>query len=295
MMIAIPSGVQIFCWIATLWIGWPRLTTPLLFVLGFLATFTIGGLTGVMVASVPFDLQVHDSFFVVAHLHYTLIGGALFPLFGGIYLWFPKLTGRRLSERLGRWHFALFFVGFNLTFFPMHQLGLAGMPRRVYTYLAATGWDSLNQVATVGAMLLAASMALFIANVAWALRAGPPAGDDPWGADTLEWATASPPPPFNFAHIPVARSAAPLWFALPLGWVRGLAEQRREVLITTVVDAEPDHRYAQPGPSLWPLALALATAVTLIACIFTPWGLPIGAVLIFIALLGWFSKPQEDA
>ncbi|MGE3497335.1 MAG: cytochrome c oxidase subunit I [Candidatus Binatia bacterium] len=295
MMIAIPSGVQIFCWIATLWIGWPRLTTPLLFVLGFLATFTIGGLTGVMVASVPFDLQVHDSFFVVAHLHYTLIGGALFPLFGGIYLWFPKLTGRRLSERLGRWHFALFFVGFNLTFFPMHQLGLAGMPRRVYTYLAATGWDSLNQVATVGAMLLAASMALFIANVAWALRGGPPAGDDPWGADTLEWATASPPPPFNFAHIPVARSAAPLWFALPLGWVRGLAEQRREVLITTVVDAEPDHRYAQPGPSLWPLALALATAVTLIACIFTPWGLPIGAVLIFIALLGWFSKPQEDA
>ena len=141
MMIAIPSGVQIFCWIATLWDGRPVFRTPLLFVLGFIVIFVLGGLTGVMLASVPLDLQVHDTYFVVAHFHYVLIGGAVFPLFGGFYYWFPKITGRMLNETAGKWHFWLFFIGFNVTFFPMHILGLRGMPRRVYTYPAGLGWD----------------------------------------------------------------------------------------------------------------------------------------------------------
>ena len=156
MMIAIPSGVQIFCWIATLWDGRPVLRTPLLFVLGFIVIFVLGGLTGVMLASVPLDLQVHDTYFVVAHFHYVLIGGAVFPLFAGFYYWFPKITGRMLDETAGKWQFWLFFIGFNVTFFPMHILGLHGMPRRVYTYPAGLGWDTLNLIASLGAAAIAA-------------------------------------------------------------------------------------------------------------------------------------------
>ncbi|HEX6670111.1 MAG TPA: cytochrome c oxidase subunit I, partial [Gemmatimonadales bacterium] len=174
MMIAVPTGVQIFCWIATLWAGRPRLRVPLLFVLGFVVVFIIGGFTGVMVASVPYDVQAHDSYFVVAHLHYVLLGGAVFPLFGAFYYWWPKVTGRMLDERLGRWHFWLFFAGVNLTFFPMHQLGLDGMPRRVYTYLPETGWGPLNLVATIGALTIAVSVALFLVNLARSLRGGAP-------------------------------------------------------------------------------------------------------------------------
>ena len=164
MLIAIPSGIQIFCWIATLWDGRPQFRTPLLFVLGFFFIFVLGGLTGVMLASVPLDAQVHDTFFVVAHLHYVLIGGAVFPLFGAFYYWFPKATGRLLDERAGRWNFWLFFIGFNLAFFPMHQLGLIGMPRRVYTYPDGLGWNELNLLASIGAGLIAASVAPFVAK-----------------------------------------------------------------------------------------------------------------------------------
>ncbi len=165
MMIAIPSGVQIFCWIATIWAGRPRITVPFLFVLGFVVLFIIGGFTGVMIASVSYDQQVHDTYFIVAHLHYVLLGGAVTPLFGAFYFWFPKITGRLLSERLGRWHFALWFIGVNLTFFPMHQLGLLGMTRRVYTYLEATGWGTLNLLATMGAVTIVSSVVVFLFNV----------------------------------------------------------------------------------------------------------------------------------
>src|SRR5205814_762467 len=158
MMIAIPSGVQVFCWLVTLWGGRICLRTPLLFVMGFVFLFVLGGLTGVMLASIPVDLQVHDTFFVVAHFHYVLIGGEVFPLFGGLHYWFPKMTGRMLTERLGRWTFWLFFIGFNLTFFPMHQLGFKGMPRRVYTYPVESGWGHLNSLATLGAILIAVSI-----------------------------------------------------------------------------------------------------------------------------------------
>jgi cytochrome c oxidase subunit I+III len=193
MMIALPSGVQIFCWMTTLWAGRPQVRTPLLFVLGFIVLFVFGGLSGVMLAAAPFDLQVHDTFFVVAHFHYVLIGGAVFPLFGGFYYWFPKVTGRCLHERLGQWNFWLLFIGFNLTFFPLHQLGLAGMPRRVYTYVPEMGWGGLNLLATIGAGVLAVGVALFLLNVWRSRRYGQLAGDNPWGAGTLEWATSSSP------------------------------------------------------------------------------------------------------
>jgi heme/copper-type cytochrome/quinol oxidase subunit 1 len=257
-------------------------------VIGFVVVFIIGGFTGVMVASVPYDQQVHDTYFVVAHLHYVLLGGAVFPLFGACYYWWPKVTGRRLDETIGRWQFGLFFVGINLTFFPMHLLGLDGMPRRVYTYLAATGWGSLNLLATIGAGTIALSVLLFLFNVFRSLRHGAPAGADPWTADTLEWLTESPPPRYNFAEPPVVQARAALWERTPdAPVVIGLRTDMREVLVTTLLDAEPDHRHRHPTPTLWPLAAAVAVGVLFIVLIFTPWGLPVGAVLLAGALLGW--------
>ena len=295
MLIAIPSGVQIFCWIATLWDGRPRLGVPLLFVMGFVVVFIIGGFTGVMVASVPYDQQAHDTYFVVAHLHYVLLGGAVFPLFGAFYFWFPKVTGRVLSERLGRWHVGLFFLGVNLTFFPMHQLGLDGMTRRVYTYLPETGWAPLNQLATAGAFVIATSVLVFLVNVARSLRRGALAGENPWQAETLEWGTASPPPSYNFLYLPTAPSRSPLWDWTPATpVVTGLRTDMREVLVTTLLDAEPDSRLRDPEPSVWPLLTALATGVTFITLIFTPWGLPIGAVLFGAALTGWAWPSRHE-
>jgi cytochrome c oxidase subunit I+III len=287
MMIAIPSGIQIFCWIATIWSGRPRFSVPLLFVLGFVVLFIIGGFTGVMVASVPFDQQVHDTFFVVAHFHYVLVGGAVFPLFAAIYYWFPKVTGRMLSEKLGRWNFWLFFIGVNLTFFPMHQLGLQGMPRRVYTYLPETGWGDLNLLATAGAVLIATSVVLFLINVAMSLQGGALAGDDPWTGETLEWATSSPPLPYNYAYIPVVETRSPMWQPGPLPVVTGLRTDVRDVLVTTLLDAQPDSKHRHPIESIWPLLTALATTVLFVTLIFTPWGAVIGTPLLLLGLLGW--------
>jgi cytochrome c oxidase subunit 1 len=284
--IAIPSGVQIFCWIATLWLGRPHFRTALLFVLGFIFIFVAGGVTGVMVASVPIDLQVHDSYFVVAHFHYVLLGSVVFPLFGGLYYWFPKLTGRMLDERLGRWNFALMFAGVNITFFPMHFLGMEGMPRRVYTYLPGTGWGGLNLVATIGAFVLALGVALFLVNVVRSLRAGAVAGADPWRADSLEWAVPSPPPPVNFARIPVVTGRHPLWLdATPES--EGLELDGSELLITGALDAEPQARHQPPGPTLAPLGAAAGIGVAFIASIFTPWGLVVGMALTLPPLIAW--------
>ena len=297
-VISVFTGAQFFCWIATIWAGRPRLTTPMLFILGFIVLFLIGGLSGVMIASVPFDTQVHDTYFIVAHFHYVLIGGAVTPLLGGFYYWFPKFTGRMLSERLGRWNFWLYFIGVNVTFFPMHLLGLNGMPRRVYTYLEATGWGPLNLIETVGSYLLAGSVALFVVNVVRSLRRGEVAGDDPWGGESLEWATTSPPPSYNFRYIPVVEGRAALWHRSPdLPVVTGLSTERKEVLITTLLDAEPQVRHPEPGSTPWPLVAALATGVFWITSIFTPWGVVIGSVLLFPALVAWAwprGKPPEE-
>lgn len=285
--IAIPTGTQIFCWIATIWSGRPHFTTPMLFAIGFIVVFVIGGLSGVMIASVPFDLQVHDTFFIVAHFHYVILGGVVFPLFGAFYYWFPKLTGRMLGETLGKWHFWTFFIGVNTTFFPMHILGLHGMPRRVYTYLPETGWRNLNLLATVGSWIIAASVILFLINVLRSWRRGAVAGDDPWRAPTLEWATSSPPPTYNFADIPVVDSRTPLWSSTELAVATGLSTERREVLVTTAIDAEPDNRHEHPSESIWPLGMAVAIAVTFIGAIFTPWAYVVGFGLSAIAFAGW--------
>lgn len=290
-MIAIPSGVQIFCWIATLWGSKPRFDTPLLFVLGFFFIFVIGGLSGVMVASVPFDTQVHDTYFLVAHFHYTLIGGAVFPLMGGLYYWYPKFTGRMMSEKLGKIAFWLTFIGFNLTFFPMHQVGLDGMPRRVYTYLESVGWGNLNMFISLSSIIMAAGFLLTAYNAIRSRKHGVVAGDNPWNADTLEWATSSPPPPYNFRHLRIVDSRYPLWSNTggteqgPI--VTGIRSDRREILLTSILESHPESRTVLPGPSVWPFLLAIAVSITFAGLM---WHLVIpliGFFLCFLAILGW--------
>jgi cytochrome c oxidase subunit I+III len=295
MMIAIPTGIQIFCWIATMWSGRVMLRTPMLWMLGFFGIFIVGGLTGVMLAAVPLNTQLHDTFFVVAHFHYVLIGGAVFPLFGAFSYWFPKITGRLLSERAGAWAAGLMFAGFNLTFFPMHRLGLHGMPRRIYTYQAMTGWGTLNVLASVGALLMACAVVLFLVDTVRALRAGEAASDNPWDAGTLEWATSSPPPHSNFLRPPTVGGREPLWENPPdQPIVVGLRSDVRDVLLTHVLDAEPDHRVEFPDPSIWPLLTAIATTGLFIGSIFTPWAVVYGAVPVFITMVGWFWPKRPD-
>jgi cytochrome c oxidase subunit 1 len=210
-LIGVPTGIKIFNWLATIYGGKVRFATPMLFCCGFLFQFLCAGLTGVMLAVVPFDTQASDSYFVVAHFHYVLVGGLLFTVFGAVYYWFPKATGRMLSERLGKWHFWLLVVGFNLTFGPLHIAGVLGMPRRIYTYQPGRGWELWNLVASAGVAFQVAAILIFVWNVVWALLRGARAGSDPWGGWTLEWATTSPPPEYNFEAIPVVRSRRPLW------------------------------------------------------------------------------------
>jgi cytochrome c oxidase subunit I len=212
-LIAVPTGVKMFNWIATMWRGQLMFSTPMLFAVGFLALFLVGGLNGAFAAAVPVDFAIHDTYFVVAHIHYVLFGGSVFAVFAGFYYWFPKMTGRMLNEALGRTQFVLMFIGFNLTFFPMHQLGLAGMPRRIADYASSAGWSELNLAATVGGFIIAAAMLPFFWNILISLRNGKIAGDDPWEANTLEWATSSPPPPYNFDHLPEIRSERPVFDA----------------------------------------------------------------------------------
>ena len=296
MMIAIPSGIQVFCWLATLWGGKPVLKSPLLFALGFFFVFILGGLTGIMVAPVALDTQIHDTYFVVAHFHYVLIGGAVFPLFAAFYYWMPKITGRLLDETLAKWHFWLFFVGFNLTFFPMHILGLRGMPRRIYTYSADMPWGPLNLLASSGAIFMAAAVLIFLVNFFRSLRYGEHAGHNPWGASTLEWATPSPPPDYNFLDLPTVSHRDPLWDDPPdQPIVVGLKDDVRELLVTRMHDAEPDHRAEFPNPTIWPFLTSIAVTIMFIGTIFTQWAVAYGMIPIAIALTFWFWKSAGEA
>jgi cytochrome c oxidase subunit I+III len=289
LMIVIPTGVQFFCWLVNVWTGRLNLRVPVWWVLGFFFVFVIGGLTGLFLAAVPVDLQVHDTFFVVAHFHYVLIGGAVFPLFGALYFWLPKITGRMLSETLGKWHFWLFFFGFNITFFPMHILGLHGMTRRIYTYQPEMHWGRTNALESAGAVLMVLSILVFLFNLWWSRRGGEIASSNPWYAGTLEWATTSPPPIYNFLDLPTVGGREPLWENSPdQPIVTGLREDIREVLVTKPMDADPDHRTEFPYPTIWPFLAAVATTVLFIGSIFTPWALVWGTPPLAITMTGWF-------
>ncbi|CAN5587393.1 hypothetical protein BH24ACT26_BH24ACT26_18020 [soil metagenome] len=300
-MVTIPSAIQVFAWLATLVAGKPILKTPLLFVLGFVVIFVIGGLSGVMFAAVPFDQQTTDSYFVVAHFHYVLFGGAVFPLMGGLYYWLPKMTGKLLSEGWGKVSFWLTFIGFNLAFFPMHVSGLLGQPRRTYTYEDGLGWDIWNLLSSLGSFVLAAGILVVFVDWFRSVRSGQPAGDDPWGAETLEWATTSPPPEYNFESIPNVRSRSPLWDQPELrnradrGEGAGLTlEGGHQTLSTSMLDGTPQAVVEMPHESPWPLALTVALLALFCGVLLDALALVIaGGAACVAAFFGWFWPTGE--
>src|SRR4051794_39338457 len=268
LIIVIPSAIQLFAWLTTLVTGTPRFETPLLWIVGFITFFILGGLTGVMFAAVPFDQQAHDTYFVVAHFHFVIFGAAVFPLLGGMYYWFPKVSGRMYHEGAGKLSFWLAFAGTALTFFPMHIAGLEGMPRRQYTYEAARGWTTVNLLETLGSYLLTAGLLLVILNLAVSLRRGARVGNDPFDGATLEWATTSPPPPYNFAVIPAVTSPYPMWDKRDreadvrrLDRGEGVLDHGHQTPATTVVDGEWDEVLDMPSDSPWPILVAAALAL----------------------------------
>ncbi|MDE2488218.1 MAG: cytochrome c oxidase subunit I [Alphaproteobacteria bacterium] len=301
--IVIPSAVAVFAWTATIWTGRPRITTPFLFFAGMIVLFVIGGVSGFMTASAPLDWQLTDTYFVVAHLHYVLIGINVFPVVGGLYYWFPKFTGRMLDERLGKWNFWTMFVGFNVAFLPMHLLGVMGMPRRVYTYPQGMGWTATNVVVSLGAVLFAIGVLLLLINVAVSLKRGRIAGDNPWGAPTLEWATTSPPPPYNFAVIPSVASRHPLWEdALGESTARSridhglLLDRGRETIATSPLDAEPNLILEMPADTPAPFLLAVGlTGIFAGAAGHWWWLSGAGGALLVLALLMWFWPRRMHA
>jgi cytochrome c oxidase subunit I+III len=300
-MVAIPSGVQVFAWLATMVAGRPVLKTPMLFVLGFIFTFVIGGLSGSMLSAIPFDQATTDSNFIVAHLHYVLFGGAVFPMFAGLYYWLPKMTGRLLDERQGKLSFWLIFIGFNLNMFPLHIAGLLGQPRRLYTYEGGLGWDIHNFLSTIGAFVLGLGILLTFVNWARSMTRGEPAGNDPWNGETLEWATTSPPPDYNFGAIPTVRSREPVWDQPELragpqppedgGYP--LAEGHL-TLSTTMLDARPEAAVHMPHESLWPFILTVALTILFYGFLIESVVLSAGGTAASLgSVLGWLWPRGE--
>ena len=306
LVIAIPAGVQFFSFIATMWNGVVRFATPMLFALGFLLIFLLGGITGVMVAVMPFDWQVHDSYFVVAHFHYVLNGAVVFPIFGALYYWVPKMTGRMLHERLGKVSFWTMFIGFNGAFFPMHILGLLGMPRRIYTYPSGLGWDGLNLIVTLASFVFALGTGLTLVNLIWSWKRGRAAPDNPWDGDTLEWSTTSPPPEWNFEAVPVVGSRHPLWDDGGLGYAvvdgdpvtASLGREgakARATPVLTGVDAIPEAIMAIPHESYLPFLVALGIAVIFFGLLVKAALVGIvGLVLGAFAIMRWAWFTEAD-
>jgi cytochrome c oxidase subunit 1 len=291
MLIAIPTGVKIFNWLGTLWGGQIRYQTPALFAIALIALFTIGGISGVMHSSPPADLQQTDSYFVVAHFHYVLFGGSMMGLFAGIYYYFPKITGRLMDEGLGKWHFWLTFIGMNLTFFPMHFAGLNGMPRRIWSYDANQGWTLDNHIATIGAYILAVGTLFFFINLLRSRKHGAPAGNDPWGAPTVEWTLPSPPPAYNYAKLPQIHSRYPMWEHGLHDGTRGTAEAKLPEHLPTAEELG----IPMPTPTIKPLIASLGFAVAGTGLIWHK-NLPImllGAVIFVISLYAWVLTPLE--
>jgi cytochrome c oxidase subunit 1/cytochrome c oxidase subunit I+III len=296
LIIAVPSSVGVFAWIATIWTGRPVFTTAFMFFASVIVLFVIGGVSGFMTGSVPVDWQLTDTYFIVAHIHYVLIGINVFPVVGATYFWFPKFTGRLMDERLGRWNFWTMFIGFNIGFFPMHISGLLGMPRRVYTYADGMGWDWINLITTIGSYIFAIGVLLFLINVWKSYRKGPLAGDNPWDAPSLEWATTSPPPPYNFVVIPTVASRHPLWedrlqqhegegSHVDAGLV---LDHGREAIGTSSLDATPDIILRMPRDSYAPVILALTATTIFVGLAFHLWWLAgLGVLATGADIIGW--------
>ena len=293
MLIAVPTGVKIFNWLGTLWGGSIRFRTPLYFALGFIAMFTMGGLSGVMHASPPVDLQQTDTYFVVAHFHYVLFGGSIFGLFGGAYYWWPKITGKLLDERLGTVHFWLMLLGFNVTFFPQHYLGLIGMPRRIYTYAGDLGWNFWNLVSTIGAFMIAVSFLVFIWNVIRTTRTGQVASADPWDGRTLEWSIPSPPPVYNFARVPHVHDRDDLWLQ-KYGDGHGEAPRPKPAPVTAAEIAA----IHMPPTSFWPILLAIGMSVMLSGLLISMWQVVVGGLLTLFLMYRFameYHRPAGEA
>ncbi|MGD9945943.1 MAG: cytochrome c oxidase subunit I [Burkholderiaceae bacterium] len=304
MLVAVPTAIQFFAWIATLWAGRPVLKLPMLYLFGFLVVFIAGGLTGVMLALVPFNWQAHDTHFVVAHLHYVLVGGMVFPLLAAMYYWLPHVTGRLPSENLGKWAFWLIFIGFNLTFLLMHLTGLLGMPRRVHVYAPEAGWDWLNLLSSIGAFIQAIGFALLLLDLFLHARMGRGAGRNPWGAGTLEWAMPTPASDYNFASQPQVDSREPVWERPRLGaelaagehWL-GAPATRRETLSVDVVSGQPERVVVLPGNSWLPLQTAAAAGVFFLCLLFKAYVvalLGLGLTLVLAVRWAWQTGQRSD-
>jgi len=297
-LIAVPTGVKIFNWMGTLWGGSISFNTPLMFCLGFITMFTIGGLTGVTHSMVPSDYQQQDTYYIVAHFHQVLFGGAVFALFAGAYYWWPKFTGKFLDEKLGQLHFWLLFIGFNLTFQPMMILGLMGMPRRISSYPEGYGWDLWNMIATVGAFTIALGVLVFLINVVVSMRSKTLAGDDPWDGRTLEWSIPSPPPHYNFAKIPVVHSIDEWWHrkyaedskGIPVAIPRGAAVATQD---HDDGQEEDVHDIHMPAPSYMPLIAAAGLPIVAVGLLYAYPLIAVGALIGIVGLYGWIMEPPE--